>query len=364
MPFEGVLGQERVVRVLRKALASGTLPHAYLFYGPRGVGRFETACALAQALLCPNGRLDACGTCLDCQRVDQEKGEKKEEQRCHPDFLVLRPLVKVEEDLFEVDPERGEIRIHQVRELERWLSVRSFHGGWRVCVFDGAEKINDNAANALLKTLEEPPPQSLLILIAAGRTQLPPTIQSRCQPLCFQALPPGEIERFLAARVPAGREDLALVAVLSDGSLGRALGALDEDRAWFFEERGQWLRRFLMLFESGNRESLVGFAEDLAGSARLADVLDLLVIWYRDLVVFGGTRDAGRVLNRDQLQQVEAWSNRWDAPRLAEHLKVIRKAKGDIVRGRLNARLVLEGMVLRLLDGGRREAPPAVAGAL
>ena len=357
MPFEEILGQERVVRVLRKALASGTTPHAYLFYGARGVGRFETACALAKALFCPNREHDFCGACLDCRRVDQEKGEKRDaEERSHADFLVLRPLVKVDEDQYEVDPERGAIRIHQVRELERWISVRGFQGGWRVCVFDGAEKINDNAANALLKTLEEPPPQSLLILISSSRTELPPTIQSRCQPLYFQVVPERDVEEFLVARLTRSREELALLAVLSEGSLGRAIGM---DPVWVFQERAQWMGRFLDFFGNRSRESLVELVEELSGSDRLMEVLDLLVSWYRDLAVFRGTGDPGRVLNRDLLAQVETWSRRWDAPFLVGRLQAVQRAREDIVRTNLNERLVLEGMFLNLLQGEYMAGPAA-----
>ena len=338
MPFDEILGQDRVVRVLKAGLSSGKLHHAYLYYGPCGVGRFKTAGMLAKALLCQNpaGEHDPCGTCADCVRVDAEN---------HPDFRVERPLDKGESDEWEVDPERGEIRIDQVREVEKWLIVRSFHGGWRVCVFDGAEKINRAAANALLKTLEEPPPKSLIVLISTTRTRLPATVQSRCQALYFPPLPKQEIERVLAGRAQGSRDELARVASLSEGSIGRALGL---DREWLFAERVAWFRRIAGFFSGRTRESLVEFIEELAGSERLMEVLDLLAAWYRDLVVYRGTGERQRILQSDLSDLMTAYEGEDDIASLVEKMRAVRQAREDIERARLNSRLVLEALFLRL----------------
>jgi DNA polymerase III subunit delta' len=337
MPFEEILGQDRVIRTLRNGLSSGKLPHAYLFYGIPGVGRFTTARALAKALFCANREHDFCGACLDCSRVDQE---------IHPDLTVLRPLVKGDGDEWEVDPELGQILIHQVRELERWLAVRTFHGGWRVCVFDGAEKINQSAANALLKTLEEPPPQSLLVLVSTSRARLPPTIQSRCHALYFPPLPESQIADFLAGRVEASREELAQVAALAEGSPGKALGL---ERDWVFRERVQWMTRFLDFLAGRARESLVDFVEELARSDNVPEVLDLLASGCRDLAVFQATGDRVRVLNRDLLDGIETAVGR-DAADFAGKAALIQRTKEELYqRVRFNARVILEGMMLHLL---------------
>jgi len=342
MPFHEILGQERVIRVLQKALATENLPHAYLFYGTRGVGRFKTAQALTGALFCGSGQGDACGDCSHCRQVGREE---------HPGLTVIRPVAKKGEKEWVVDPDRGAIRIDQIRELQKWFAVRSFVGGWRGCILDGAEKMNDAAANALLKTLEEPPPESLLVLVSPTRTQLPPTVVSRCQPLYFPPVPRTEIEEILRAN-PGDRtsEDLSLAAALSGGSVGRALHM---DPEWVSGERRQWIQGLMDTLGSGPEGSTVAFASDLAGSDRIMEVLDLFLMWYRDLVVYRGLGDTERLLNLDLAEEIRRISENRDTMNWAEKVRVVQQARADLVsRSNLNTQLVMETMLLRLADRG------------
>jgi DNA polymerase-3 subunit delta' len=343
MPFREVLGQQRVIRVLQKALATDNLPHAFLFYGTEGVGRFKTALALAGALFCGSAQGDACGECPDCRRVQQET---------HPGLSVIRPLSKKGEKDWIVDPDRGEIRIDQVRELQKWFSMRSFEGGWRVCILDGAEKMNPAAANALLKTLEEPPPDSLLVLVGPTKTQLPLTVVSRCQSLYFPPVPCAEIEEFLR-RNPGelAPEDLSLAAALSGGSVGRALHS---DPEWVSGERRRWLRRLTDCIGSGSSVSTVSLAEELAGSDRLAQVLELFLLWFRDLALFRGIGDADRLLNRDLVDEIQEISERRDTLNWVGKVRIVQQARADLAgRQNLNTRLVMETMLLELSDCGQ-----------
>jgi len=344
MPFHEILGQPRAVHVLQQALATNNVPHAYLFYGMTGVGRFRTARTLAAALFCEAGREggDACGLCSHCRRVEREE---------HPGLSVIRPVSRKGDKEWEVDPERGEIRIDQVRELQKWLAVRSFEGGWRVCILDGAERMNPAAANALLKTLEEPPPESLLLVISPTRTQLPPTVVSRCRPLYFPPVPRTEIEHILRSGgggpVP---ENPSLVAALSGGSVGKALRMSTE---WVTGERRQWIRRLIDTVGKEAGGSLVSFADDVARSPRVVEVLDLLVTWYRDLAVFCGLGDTDRLLNLDLADEIRRISACGDAWSWAEKARAVQRARASVVgRQNLNLPLLMETTLLRLGDRG------------
>jgi len=342
MPFREVLGQERVIRVLRKALATDSLPHAYLFYGTGGVGRFKTARTLAAALFCASSPGDPCGTCSHCLRVQREE---------HPGLAVLRPLVRKDDKEWEVDPDRGEIRIDQIRELQKWFAVRSFDGGWRVCILDGAERMNAPAANALLKTLEEPPPESLLVLVSPTRTQLPPTVVSRCQTLYFPPVERAEIEEILRAAPGRGSpQDLFLLAALSGGSVGRAL---QMDPAWITGDRLDWIQGLRETTEGARAGSLLDLADALAKSDRVFDVLDLFLAWYRDLTVFRGAGDPDRLLNQDLAEEIREVAQTRDALGWAEKARTVQRARADLLdRRNLNAQLVMETMLLRLADRG------------
>ncbi len=338
MAFTDIIGQDRAVGILRSALAAESLPHAYVFYGAQGVGRYRTALALARAIVCRSGGEESCDTCLDCKRVDGEN---------HPDFLVVRPLSRKGNKEAVVDPELGAIRIDQIRELQRWVVVRSFMGGWRVVVLDGADKANPAASNALLKTLEEPPPKTLLILISPSRTQLLPTIVSRCQSLYFPPVPREILESVLRERMGDEATDLSLVAALAEGSVGKAVGL---DLEWVFHERRQWIERLRDFLGGGRGESFVDFAEEISRTEQMMDVLDLYRSWYRDMMIFNATGDGERLLNQDFSEEIFRDAGERDATDWISGIEAISRAKKDI-RYNLNARMVMEDLLLRLADG-------------
>ena len=166
MPFQNIWGHEKQVSILQSAMARNRMPHAYLFCGMEGVGKKTTALVVAKAMNCQKGRFDACDTCPSCLKIDH---------RNHPD--VIR-----------IEPEGQFIRIQEIRDLQDQMKFRPFEGGKRVIILVDADKMNSIAANALLKTLEEPTRNNFLILISSRPYQLPMTILSRCQQLRFNPL--------------------------------------------------------------------------------------------------------------------------------------------------------------------------------
>src|SRR5512133_886835 len=206
MPFSEVIAQERALSSLRSALRRGTLHHAYLFGGPEGVGKARVARLLAQAANCDGGqpgpggyREDPCGVCAACHKI--EKG-------IHPDGTVLaEERVMVKAGRWEAKSGRSpskDIVVDQVRDLvDHRLSLRRFEGRRRFVVIDPADALNPQAQNALLKTLEEPPDDTTLVLVASSPDALLPTIRSRCARLAFAPLPDRLVQEKLAALEPA-----------------------------------------------------------------------------------------------------------------------------------------------------------------
>ncbi len=340
MPFEEILGQERAKRVLTRALAGNKLPHAYLFYGAEGLGRFKAALLLAQALMCRNREGDSCGGCSTCTRVAGEH---------HPDVVVVRPESRKGAKEWIVDFDLGTIRIEQIREFQRWVAVRSFEGGWKVGIFEGADKMNQAASNALLKTLEEPPAGSLLILVSPTRSRLLPTIVSRCQAVYFAPLSREDVEAFLAGRSGLEEEDLSLVSALSGGSPGKAL---QMDPQWVTESRRGWLARLHAFLAAGPEADLIGFAEELSQSGLLLDVLELYESWYRDLLMCRFNMQA-QILNRDCLPEIAEVSVEEDPKEAVSRIESIRQARRDVLGPfHLNRQSVMEGLLLRLSGCG------------
>jgi DNA polymerase-3 subunit delta' len=284
--FREILGQDWVVSHLKAAMLAGRLSHAYLFLGPSGVGKATTARALAAALNCtqPEADGDACGTCPSCRRMHAGT---------HPDFLVISP-----------EEGKAQIKIEVIRELRRLTEYPPLGGGWRVVLIKPAEALtaqSDAAANALLKTLEEPPPQHLLVLNARGEADLLPTIVSRCHKLAFAPLPSALIIRELEQRSALPRTQAALVAALSGGSLGRALAL---DPAELVRQRDQVLSD-LDQINRGSTGLVLEWAQRLTKNRTdLNHFLLLGQLWYRDLLLAHFEAPAGLLAHQDLLPRL------------------------------------------------------------
>ncbi len=213
MPWHSIRGHDLVVDELRKILAQGRFPHALLFVGPEGVGKKTFALKLAQSLLCernPETALDPCEVCPSCLQI---------KNGTHPDLLtVARP------------DEKHELPIKVIRDLCIDLGLKPMHGTRRVAIIDDADELNDEAANAFLKTLEEPPPGSVLILIGTSPEVQLDTIISRCRVVRFDPLPASELAAVLTEQsIVTDPSEAARLAMLADGSVGRAKGLADPE---------------------------------------------------------------------------------------------------------------------------------------
>lgn len=196
MALRDVVGQERAVGVLRKALAGSRLGHAYLFYGPPGVGKQFTAWQFVKALYCDTASVEACDACVACRKIVAGH---------HPDVMRIAA-------------EDASIKIEQIRALQRHLSYKPYENQRTTVMIDGCEFLTPPAANALLKTLEEPPANTLLLLLSGNKNALPLTITSRCQFVAFRPLPLAHLRSLLEQRGVAP-ETAALAAPLLEGRL-------------------------------------------------------------------------------------------------------------------------------------------------
>lgn len=319
MSFQAIQGHDKIVNVLRHMAVSRRFPHALLFCGPEGVGKRTTAVALAQALLCTKGA-EACDVCTACVRVSQGN---------HPDLVV-------------VEPEKGIIPIDRIRMLKRDLGRKSFAGGYKLCIIDDAEKMNEQAQNALLKTLEEPTPDTLLILVSGYPYLLLPTIISRCQRFRFQPLAPALAAQLIRQRSACTEEVAGFLACYAGGSPGKALQVdvdlLDQAR----QACEQWSR---MLREKGQDISEVvdKFGKDRE-NARL--LLKVLRLWYRDLMCCQLLPGEGALVNRDKGREIVSLCSQWNVQHLLDALFWMEDCEQSLERN-ANPPLALEALFSR-----------------
>jgi DNA polymerase III subunit delta' len=212
MSFDRILGQTKPKQTLKNALQNNSVAHAYLFYGQESIGKKHTAIELAKALNCSESEGDeSCDECLSCRKI---------ENRTHPDFFIIEPVKNTptaREAIIKIDP---------IRELQRKLAFHPYEGKVKVAVIDDADLMNPQAANSFLKTLEEPPSATMLVLVSSNPFKLLPTLISRCQAIKFQPLTPEIIKKILKETMTEEvikENDLNFRTIRSRGSVQKAM---------------------------------------------------------------------------------------------------------------------------------------------
>lgn len=334
-------GQKHAVAALRAALQKGSVHHAYLFAGPEGVGKEGAAVAFAQALLCAVKPKEGCGNCSSCQRVARFH---------HPDVSVLlseadqvaRKLAGRSD--FDHVPSR-EIRVEQVRLLQERLSFRGLESPQKVALVLRADAMNVQAQNAFLKTLEEPPSMTVLVLVAAAPDKLLATLRSRCGRIQFGPLPKDLVARRVQEALKVDGPTAQLLATLAGGSVTRAL-ELDVKR---LAERKTLFERYEAVREDDQR-TVLKFAQEISDSREDAEAaLRLLQVWTRDLTLL---RAGGReVTQLDLVGQATAAAARHSDEALHRRYRLLERTLDQITLRNASARLQVERMLLEMVQG-------------
>jgi DNA polymerase-3 subunit delta' len=319
MSFAAVLGQDPAKKTLEQAIVSGQVHHAYRFEGPSGVGKWRLALELARALLCESPAPFACERCSACARAATFSGEEPQ-LSAHPDLLIVeRGLYK---SVLQASEAAG-ISIEQVRRIV--LSRVGFpphEGRALVCIVRGAEELTTSAANALLKTLEEPPARTFFILLTSKPSRLLDTIRSRTLPVRFGPLPDAVVAQLLQAQ----GLDPAL-APLAHGSMEQAVVLADVERR---AQREGFAQQLLAGLEAPDLASALGFADKQ--KLERAELSELLV-------------HLAQVLALRARELVAAAPD--EAHRLARRYDVVCTALGDLERN-VGPQLAFEAMVAKL----------------
>ena len=328
MALRDIIGQDRAINILLKTIQRGRLPSSYLFAGESGIGKKLAAINLAKVINCLNASnrdaegIDACDECPSCRKIDSG---------IHPDFLLL-------------SPEGGLIRIEEIRAIDDLLSLKAFEAIYKVVVVDDADMMNQSAANAFLKTLEEPPENSLIILISSNPDRLPDTIRSRCSRINFTPLALEACEEIIKKVLSQQSEDkvqrsgkreevkkrrsekgpkttalpdsrtLSLLVRLSMGRPGNVIaGDLIEEREWFME----------LLKDMLNAEK-----DGWTSKEEMEKWFELFLILLRDMAVFKITRNEKDLINIDIKERLNKLSSSMDITVIIDNYQQLNTLKG------------------------------------
>jgi DNA polymerase III subunit delta' len=386
--FTDIIGHAGPIRILKRAVLTGRIPNAYLFVGPPNVGKTLTALQLAKVLNCERAGefadadgVECCDECPNCRDLNQAH---------HPDLMVVRPRVslKGDDDIADtaddaedseetpdfVEIEGSMIRVQQITSLIEHSFLKRVRAKRKVYIVTAVETMNAEAENRLLKTLEEPPPNTVLILTSSNLGALLPTTISRCQVIKFEPVPAIEAERRLQERFPDMPADqLQSLVALAGGRIGWAINMLQHPEVLQIRagllDLCVGLPDLPMLACLREGEKLIAAAEqwwlatmdrevgeralkarrDRVLRTRMRDVLDVLVSWFRDLIVAHADPESTTLINRDRREDLRRIAPTYQIEKCRRVCLYLEDMKAQL-RQNANLRLAAEIMALRLLS--------------
>jgi len=303
MAFKEIKGQEKVIRILQREVANSSLPGAYLFVGPGGVGRKLTALTFAKVLNCKRKGVDSCEECSSCQKINHLN---------HPNVRII-------------SGEEESIKIEQIRSLKRETGYRIYEGRKRVWIIEEAGKLSLEASNSLLKILEEPPPDTLFILIVQTMEDVLSTIRSRCQIIRFSPLSSREVEKILREKFSLNAQNISLIGKLSRGSMEEALLLAKEEE--IFKKRDIILNNL-----RGNLtvEEIMKISKEWVNysSGEWERMLNIILFWFRDLLMLKCKKN-NSFINLDKIEELKKEGEKYSFKKIKEIIELIEKDKGN-----------------------------------
>ena len=328
MSFQAILGHKQAIRGLQSTVQRDRVSHAYLFSGPDGIGKEKIARAFAALLNCeqPIDGPDACGTCRACRQMSEER---------HPDLHAL-------------EPDGRFIKIDAVREMCRKLRYKPMSGRWRIILIREADRLHEAAANALLKTLEEPTPGNIFLLLSSQTHSLLATIRSRCQHVRCTTLPTNVVSQWLEEQRDIEPQTAAKAAAMSWGSIGYAERLTDPV---LMALRTRWLS-FISEATQLNPPELLEWAEEFAKEKEMIqEILDTLRVAIRDMVIRSATGQTQHCAFPSHLESLP--------PIPVEQGLLAMQALAEAetsIQHNVNARLTAEHLLLTIRDTLKPEA--------
>jgi DNA polymerase-3 subunit delta' len=321
-----VIGQDKILALLGHSLKEDNIAHAYLLVGPRHVGKRTLALNLAQALNCDDPE-PPCGQCHSCHRILEGK---------HADVTSLSLDSQVE------------IGIDDIRGLQRLANLPPYEGKCKVFIIDEAEYLSTEAANSLLKILEEPPPKVVWLLLAAEERRLLPTIISRCQRLELKPMPSKQIQQILTDSYNVDLDKAKLLARLCHGCLGWALSSLADNE--LLQKRSQKIDKLASLL-TASLEQRFAYAQELAiqfnqDRRSIMEVMDTWLNWWHDLMLIRGDYKEA-ITNVDYEVVLEKQANAMSLKEIKDFTATLCLTEENISRN-VNARLAFESLMLNM----------------
>ncbi|MGN0171017.1 MAG: DNA polymerase III subunit delta' [Lachnospiraceae bacterium] len=325
--FRNVLGHEQAVNSLQNAIMLGKVSHAYIINGEDGAGKKTLADAFAMTLQCEKGTKDACLECHSC---------KQAMTRNQPDIIYLKPE---KENLISVSDIRQQINAD--------VSIKPYSSRYKIYIINHAERMNEAAQNAILKTIEEPPEYVIILLLTTNAQMLLPTIRSRCITIEVRPVADEIVKDYLMKTLSVPEDEAAICTAFAQGNVGKAARLSgSEDFNHIRNEAVQLLKRIknIDLYELVQAVKVIGEYK-----LEVDDYFDILSIWYRDVLVYKATMDANKLVFQDEIYDIKKQAATSSYEGIERILKAIETAKTR-VKANVNLELTLELLLLNIKE--------------
>jgi len=325
MGFSKIVGHKRQIEFLKKAIVNNHLSHGYIFDGEEGLGRRLVAIEFIKAVYCLEHENDACGVCANCVKIDTGN---------HPDLLMI-------------EPEGNSIKNKQVEELQSFISMKPYESSMKTVIVARGNTMTTSAQNRLLKVLEEPAGEVMIIIISENVEGLLPTIKSRCQRMRFNKLSREEIEGYISKNYSLEQEDLTAVAIFSEGSIGKAVEFVDSD----VFQIGR--KNILELIYAMHKKDLIKVFEVCEifeeQKENILQLLDFMILLYRDILFLNEVRDVEVLINFDLKEDIKALTRIVPEEKIIRYIDLIEECKSAL-SSNVNTKIAIETLLFNIQE--------------
>ena len=325
--FKDIYGQEQIVDHLENAIASGKISHAYIINGERSSGKEFIANVFAMALQCEKGGIDPCQECHSCKQAISKN---------QPDIIYV---THEKPNTISVDDIR--------RQVKDDVDIKPYASPYKIYIIDEAEKMNVQAQNALLKTIEEPPAYVVILLLTTNADSFLPTINSRCITLDLKAVPNEKIKSYLMEHCQIPDYQAEVCTAFAQGNVGKAIKLASSES--FNEIKNSALQLIRRLKEIDLYEMMEAVKQISEYKLEINDYFDIMMIWYRDVLLYKATADVNHLVFRDEIYDIKKSASKSSYEGIEQILEALEKAKVRL-NANVNFDLVIELLLLTIKE--------------
>lgn len=325
--FNSIIGNEQIVEHLKNAITMDKVSHAYIINGPKSSGKMMLAEAFAMTLQCEEHGADACLECHSCKQAIN---------RNQPDIIYL------------THEKPNTISVDDIRkQINSTIDVKPYSSKRKIYIINEAEKMNQQAQNALLKTIEEPPAYAVILLLTTNADAFLPTIRSRCVTLSIKAVPDEQIKNYVMQKLKVPDYTAQVAAAFAQGNVGKAIALASSDE--FNELKNSAVQLLKRLRDIELYEMTEAVKQITDYKLEINDYFDIMMVWFRDVLLYKATADANKTIFRDEIMEIKKQASKSSYSGLETILEALEKAKSRL-NANVNFDLVIELLLLTIKE--------------